>query len=280
MMTLDAHDNFAVSSNLDTLIHIMINAGTMARDMYDKNEYTVYTKGDKSPVTEADKKVEIYIEEQLTTIAPNIPIIGEEGMSHAKDNGSDTIDVSDVSRYWLVDPIDGTREFIDRTGQYAVCIALIENGIPEFGMIYAPSYNDCIYVGGCDMGAWRQDVYGNRTPLPLPDEKKDEVRIITSGRNFDADKAHKFLKTKTPLCHKRMGSALKFCMLAENQAHFYPRFAPTMEWDTAAGDAILRQIGGGIVTMDNKPLTYGKSDFKNPHFVAYGPEKNTDFLKL
>ena len=271
---------FDIETHLEPLIQMIRDGGRMARDIYDNNQYAVYTKTDKSPVTEADQQVEIFIEQQLRQITPNIPIVGEEGVAGAKDRGDTVINVDDAPLYWLVDPIDGTREFIERTGQYALSVALMEHNIPILGFIYAPSFNDVLYVGGRGIGAWRENGAGGRQSLPFENKIVDEFNIITSGRNYDADRVHKFLTKNVPIAHQRMGSALKFCILAENGAHFYPRLAPTMEWDTAAGDAILRAIGGGIVTFDGTPLTYGKADYRNGHFVAYAPSADMSILKI
>ena len=280
MTTQQQNHSFDSAQYLPSLIQMIRDGGGMARDIYDKNQYAVYTKTDKSPVTEADQKVEIFIEQQLQKITPNIPIVGEEGVAGAKDRGDTVINVDNAPLYWLVDPIDGTREFIERTGQYALSVALMENNIPILGFIYAPSFNDVLYVGGRDIGAWREYSDGVRQSLPFANTIGDELSIITSGRNYDADRVHKFLSKNTPIAHQRMGSALKFCILAENGAHFYPRLAPTMEWDTAAGDAILRAIGGGIITFEGTPLTYGKADYRNGHFVAYAPSADMSILKL
>ena len=280
MNTEKHHHSFDIPHYLDALVDMIRSAGHMARDMYDKNEYAVFTKTDKSPVTEADQKVENFIEQQLQHITPTIPIVGEEGVSHAKDSGASIVDVTHAPLYWLVDPIDGTREFIERTGQYAISVALLEQGIPILGFIHAPSFDNALYVGGRGIGAWREQGTGDRQPLPLPNTIKDEFSIITSGRNYDADKVHKFLTKNVPIAHQRMGSALKFCILAENGAHFYPRLAPTMEWDTAAGDAILRAVGGGIISFDGTPLRYGKTDYRNGHFIAYAPSADMSILKI
>ena len=280
MNTTNENPIFDIPQHLDAFIEMIRQAGSMARDMYDKNEYAIYTKTDKSPVTEADQKVEIFIEQHLSRITPDIPIVGEEGVANAKDTGATIVDVKNAPLYWLVDPIDGTREFIERTGQYAISVALMENHTPILGMIYAPNYNDVLYVGGRGIGAWREQGQGTRESLPFVNTITDEFSIITSGRNYDADRIYKFIKKNIPIAHRRMGSALKFCILAENGAHFYPRLAPTMEWDTAAGDAILREIGGGVMTFAGTPLTYGKADYRNGHFIAYAPSADISILKL
>lgn len=299
---------FLPQNHMDDLLDMMCQAGQIARDIYQSADHGVSIKSDQSPVTRADTAVEQYLTDILQAMTPHIPIVGEE----ATATQSDTTPTQQTAtpqheKFWVVDPIDGTRDFVNRTGAYSINVALIENGVPVLGMIYAPSYNNQMLVGGIDVGVFRYDVHTHTRhdnlacdvcPLVYDDHGKtmpvhtgqgdsqdsiDSINplvIITSGRNDDRHTiAERLSRTPENCGYMNIGSAIKFMVLCGNQAHVYPRFAPCMEWDTASGDAILRQLGGGVRTLDGKPLTYGKPDYANPHFVAHAPAIAPSFIK-
>ncbi len=226
-------------------------------------------KPDCSPVTEADRRAESIILEGLRSHYPDVPVVAEEeaaaGRCPANLNG----------RFILVDPLDGTREFINDRPDYTVNIALIENGEPVAGIVYVPARGEL--YGGCGDKAWMQLAPADG---PMLERTSISCREPATPLVIVASKSHRTPETVAFLERYRgaetvsIGSSLKFCLLASGKADLYPRLGRTMEWDTAAGDAILRAAGGTSVTRDLRPLVYGKrdradeADFANPHFIA------------
>lgn len=251
-----------------------LTAGAAILDVY-RNGMDVSLKADSSPVTQADEMAEEIIVSALVDAFPDIPVIAEEAVAagHAPD-----ID----DRFFLVDPLDGTKEFIARNSDFTVNIALIEKGAPVAGIVYAPALG-VAYAGEGDK-AWKMAVANDgkvsiRVPIASRTVVKPPVGLI-SRSHCDA-KTHAFVAEHAVSDCRSIGSSLKFCMLAEGGADVYPRFTRTMEWDTAAGDAILRAAGGRTLGLDGKPLVYGKrnqahdSDFANPSFIAWGRAADT-----
>lgn len=228
-------------------------------------------KADASPVTEADIAAEAAIITLLNSKLPDIPIIAEEQMSQGIR--------SDISGgcFILIDPLDGTREFVSRNGEFTVNIALIEKGVPVAGVVHAPVLGTA-YLGG-PQGAWKLtvDADGHVT-------KCDEIHaravakppVAMISRSHLDEKCQPYLKELGVTQYRQIGSSLKFALLAEGEADLYLRYNRTMEWDTAAGDAVLRAAGGSVLTADGAPLAYGKinrldeADFVNPGFFAWG----------
>jgi len=240
-----------------------IRAGQAVMDVYGQ-DFEVFRKADASPVTIADEHAEAIIVEALTQAAPGIPIIAEE---HAARNG---LPQSAPPRFWLVDPIDGTKEFIARNGEFTVNIALIENGIPVLGIIHVPVTLDT-YIGAGPGAAWhegRED--SNRNPLSARAVPDDGIVVLHSRSHANHKVMDGFLSKVAVASRRICGSSIKFCFLAEGAGDLYPRFGPTMEWDTAAGQAILESAGGAVTTLDGARLLYGKPGFLNPHFLARG----------
>lgn len=236
---------------------------------------TVIEKGDGTPVTVVDRMAEDVIVDTLHRIAPHIPVIAEERYS-----AGDRPAVPEGGDFWLVDALDGTREFLAGTGEYTVNIALIRGGEPVLGVIYAPE-RDALYYAA--KGAGAHAVLGGQQPATLQVRDIDaelrtaqgrdvDLTLVTSRRQNTASRIHRLFNAYTIAARKTCGSSLKFCMIAAAQADIYPRFGPTSEWDTAAGDAILREAGGALIDVDNGGtlLSYGKADRKylNPAFVA------------
>lgn len=231
-------------------------------------------KDDSSPVTIADEEAEHYILRELKILTPWIPVIAEE---LAAAGG-----LPDVgSQFWMVDPLDGTREFLDRNGEFTVNIALIRDGEPVLGVVYAPAIQRMFYAAGPG-ACFEQRVDPHQGPERAPDGEPKRIRARRPGDDgfvVIASRSHRDKKTDEFLAAYHVkeivaaGSSLKFCVLAAGEADLYPRHGPTMEWDTAAGQAVLTAAGGRVTNMDGTPFTYGKPDFRNPHFIAWGAPK-------
>ena len=214
-------------------------------------------KGDGSPVTEADRAAEAIILPELARLAPEIAVISEEN--------AESHQLAPPRRFFLVDPLDGTREFLKRDGRgsFTVNIALIEDGAPVMGLVYAPAL-DRLFAGVVGVGASESG-----RPISVRD-------LPASGPVAVASSSHRDAQTDAWLAENgigrtvSIGSSLKFCLLAAGEADVYPRFGPTMEWDTAAGDAVLRAAGGRLETPRGEAFRYGKPDYRNGAFIARG----------
>lgn len=217
-------------------------------------------KSDCTPLTQADLDVDACLCSALAQIAPDIHIVTEErAASHAEHLAG--------GRFLLVDPIDGTREFIAERGEFTVNIGLVENGVPVAGAVCAPAVNRA-FAGAIGLGAWQYDARGNcLAPISVssPDNK---ALVAVASRSHLTQETSAFLAANAIARTTNAGSSLKFCLLAAGEADIYPRFGPTMEWDTAAGDAILRAAGGLVKTLDGSPLTYAKPGYRNADFIA------------
>ncbi len=217
-------------------------------------------KGDGSPVTQADQAAEALILPALQRLTPKVPIVSEENAaSHS---------LQAPARFWLVDPLDGTKEFlkVDGQGAFTVNIALIVEGVPILGLVYAPALAR-LFVGH-DGVAHTVDQAGQRA-LKVRDVPTTGAVAVASASHRDAE-TDAWLKARGIDQTRAIGSSLKFCLVAAGEADVYPRFGPTMEWDTAAGDAVLRAAGGRVETPDGAPFAYGKPDYRNGAFLAWG----------
>ena len=237
------------------------------------NGVTASIKDDNSPVTIADDDAERIILDGLKQVAPDIPVISEEAAS-----AGHIPEFSD--RFFLVDPLDGTKEFLNKNGEFTVNIALIENRVPTVGVVYAPAKNRIFYASGPGQ-AFEQHVTANAEGSL---EKAPVAQHICARKPDDdglvviVSRTHRDHKTEEYLDHYNVkeflaaGSSLKFCLIAAGEADLYPRHGRTMEWDTAAGHAVLAAAGGSVTELDGQPLLYGKSErgLDNPHFVARG----------
>jgi 3'(2'), 5'-bisphosphate nucleotidase len=224
-------------------------------------DFTVRGKGDASPVTEADERAEAVIVDALRALAPEVPIVAEESVARGA-----VPEVGDW--FWLVDPLDGTKEFISRNGEFTVNIALIHRGVPVLGVVQAPALAQ-LYVGVTWQGAWLEDTAGRRAIRcrQVPDEG---LTVVASRSHGDAAALDAFLAGRKVAALANAGSSLKLCRVACGQADLYPRLGRTMEWDIAAGHAVLAAAGGQVTDLQGQPLRYGKPGFDNPHFVAAG----------
>lgn len=248
--------------SLEEVIRIARAAGEEVLDVYARG-FTVESKEDGSPVTEADRRAQEIICERLTLLASGVPIVAEEG--HANPDGA-----WPPTRFWLVDPLDGTREFVGGTHEFTVNIALIDAGAPVLGVILAPAL-DRLFAAA-NGGALIEDAAGRRQ-LSARTVPHEGATVVSSRSHGDADALARFEAGRKIAASLTAGSSLKFCLLATGEADLYPRFGRTMEWDTAAGDAILRAAGGNVIDLTGEPLRYGKPGFENPHFVALGRQQ-------
>lgn len=223
---------------------------------------SVEVKDDKSPVTRADIEANSFIVDNLENYFPDIPIIAEEsyvyGGPYAKDMKGKT--------FFLVDPLDGTKSFIRGTGEFTVNIGLIEDGLAVAGVIYVPA-RQVLYYTGNDGKAYRSN--GKAEQISVRDPADDGLDAVVSHSHYDP-RTEDFLKQFKIRNKKSGSSSVKLCMVAAGEADVYPRFGRTMEWDTAAGHGILKAAGGNVTTVDGKELTYGKTGFENPDFIAWG----------
>lgn len=245
----------------ETLIPVARAAGAIELKYYHDGA-EVIDKADGSPVTLADQEAEKLITEALQKIAPDIPIVGEEAVA------AGTIPDISGGRFFLVDPLDGTREFISGGGDFTVNIALLENFKPVMGVIYAP-VSDALYYAGGDKAFVS---LGSAMPRPIQVRPAPEsgLTVVSSKRHGDPEALQAYLNDKKVDAVVSRSSSLKFCVIAAGEADLYPRLGPTSEWDTAAGEAILNAAGGRVTQLDGQPMVYGKSDkkFLNSHFVA------------
>jgi len=225
-------------------------------------DFAVHGKADASPVTAADERAERLITPALRQLAPGIPVVAEEAASRGE--------VPAVARrFWLVDPLDGTREYVSRNGEFTVNIALVEDGQPVLGVVLQP-VGDVLYAGALGEGAWCQRAGGERLPMRCRHVPQAGMVVAESRSHGDEAAMQAWLKGRAVSGRVAAGSSLKFGLLAAGQADVYPRFGRTMEWDTAAGHAVLLAAGGAVNDLHGQALRYGKPGFENPHFVAQG----------
>jgi 3'(2'), 5'-bisphosphate nucleotidase len=257
MMTLPALN---LAHLLDVLTPLIRSAGDVIMDIY-ATDFDVTQKGDASPVTAADQRAEAVILAGLARITPDIPVIAEEAVAAGQ--------IPEVgARFYLVDPLDGTKEFISRNGEFTVNIALVENGRPILGLVYAPAIGR-LFLGAEGVGAWVEDTTGRRA-IATRAVPAEGLTVVASRSHGDETALDAFLAGRTVASRTNAGSSLKLCLVAEGAADVYPRLGRTMEWDIAAGDAVLRAAGGIVKTVAGPVLGYGKPGFDNPHFAAWG----------
>ncbi len=255
--------NPAALSNI--IRRIAIEAGDITLDYFEGGKDAgVEEKGDGSPVSLADKEAELHIQKALNDLTPTIPMIGEEAAEAAR-----LPDLKGEDYFWLVDPLDGTREFIAGGDDFTVNIALIHKGEPIMGVVFAPATGD-LYAGyGQTAIKYNQDT-GKEKPIHVRPEPKAGVTVVASRRHGSDEKLERFLSEFKVNKVVKKGSSLKICAIAEGKADLYPRFGPTCEWDIGAGHAVLRAAGGYVTKEDGTPLTYGGHNpkFLNPEFIA------------
>lgn len=243
---------------------LLAEIGEAAREAGDailaitRRGFDVETKRDSSPVTEADRAAELIILAALARAAPGVPVIAEEEVAAGRIPAHDEI-------YFLVDPLDGTKEFIRGGDDYTVNVGLIVGGVPVVGVVHTPARAQT-HAGATDFGAWIDDS-GGRRPIEVR-PRGEQLMAVASKSHFNQATAD-YLDAVAPGCgYVAIGSSLKFCIVAEGRADIYPRLSPTSEWDTAAGHAVLLAAGGRVDGPDGDPLGYGKKAFLNRAFVA------------
>ena len=245
---------------INSVKSIGVEAGSAIMDVY-HTDYDIQIKADNSPVTEADKKANKIISNKLNQLTPDIPILSEEGRN---------IPFSERSNwkyYWLIDPLDGTKDFIKKNDEFTVNIALIQNGKPTFGVVYAPAL-DILYWGEVGAGAYKISGESIKVKINVLDELNNPV-LVAGSRSHPSERMNAFMGQFKESELRPMGSSLKVCLVADGSVHLYPRFGPTMEWDTGAAHAILKASGGeAIIHGTNEPLRYNKENLLNPEFIA------------
>jgi len=239
---------------------IAVRAGHEILAVYAHAEVDVRTKADRSPVTDADLRSERVILEGLAEAAPDIPVVAEETVAAG--------DIPDIGagRFFLVDPLDGTKEFISRNGEFTVNIALVEDARPVLGVVHLPALEETYWTS--DEGTAMRARGGEEEPIRC--RRPQNGLVVVASRSHRDASTDEFLADFNVAKVISAGSSLKLCRVAEGAADLYPRIGRTMEWDIAAGHALLEAAGGSVTTLEGAPLRYGKPDFANPPFVARG----------
>ena len=246
---------------------LALEAGERIMEIYNSEDFDVKVKSDNSPVTEADEAADAMISAGLRDGFPDILLVTEEQAASHSEN-ADT--------FLIVDPLDGTKEFIHRRGDFTVNIAFVENGVPTRGIVYAPAKQRMFYTlaDGASVeetGTLDPDVIGAQTPVHVSDPDNTALMVVASKSHRD-QATDDYIAKYAVRDMKSAGSSLKFCLIATGEADIYPRVGRTMEWDTAAGHAVLHGAGGKVVRFDDhSPLIYGKDGYANPFFIAYSP---------
>ncbi len=242
---------------LPNLKSIAREAGAKIMDIYANETIDFSVKKDQSPVSIADLAAHHHIVSALAPLT-DYPIVSEEDADSFSHRNPD-------AWFWIIDPLDGTKEFLNRNGEFTVNIALVGQGISQFGIVYAPAI-DLMYWGGKTFGAHRTSKEGTTT-IQVSDNSAARHRVVASKNHLN-DETKAFIEKIGLVDLIQSGSSLKFCRIAEGAADIYPRLAPTCEWDTAAAQAVLEGAGGYVVNLQNEPLRYGKTEVLNPSFIA------------
>jgi len=256
---------------IEDLVPVAYRAGDAIMKIFHRKDQGLTHKADASPVTEADEMAEAIILKALEKLAPGVPVVAEE-MSH-REGPPEEVGIE----FFLVDPLDGTKEFLRQRDAFTVNIALIRKAEPVLGLVYAPA-RDALYYGDVKGGAFVVRDKGKPEPLAvrMADSKKPVIVASLSHRNPVTDD---YLTNYPGAELVSIGSSLKFCLVAEGKADLYPRLGPTMEWDTAAGHAVLKAAGGDVFKSDGTPFRYNKPEFRNGFFIARG-DRRLDFVKF
>ena len=246
---------------------LALEAGDKIMEIYGQDDFGVRAKGDESPVTVADQAADAIISAGLRAAFPDVPLVTEEqAASHSES----------VSTFLIVDPLDGTKEFIKRRGDFTVNIAYVEDGVPQRGVVYAPAKDRLFYTGADgasveEVAPFAKEGAGAVKPIAVSKPDNAALRVVASKSHRD-EATDAYIGKYATADMKSAGSSLKFCLVATGEADIYPRLGRTMEWDTAAGHAVLNGAGGHVVRFDDHtPLAYGKPIFENPFFIAYAP---------
>jgi 3'(2'), 5'-bisphosphate nucleotidase len=259
---------------LDKVIDLAISAGQAILEVYEGDEFGIVQKEDDSPVTAADLAAHRVIQAGLETMLEGVPVLSEESAIPEFEERSQW------QRYWIVDPLDGTKEFINRNGEFTVNIALIENCLPMLGVVHVP-VTGITYAGILGQGAFKQDGNGDRNAISVRSMAgrghKDSPVAVVASRRHGAGAVDTLLQELAEnlgaVETRNMGSSLKLCLVAEGGADIYPRLAPTMEWDTAAAQAVVEAAGGVVLDAEFAPMRYNtKGELLNPYFYVIGDQ--------
>ena len=246
---------------------LSLEAGDKIMEIYGSDDFDVKAKSDDSPVTAADEAADRIISDGLRAAFPDIALVTEEQAATHETEGN---------TFLIVDPLDGTKEFIHRRGDFTVNIALVENGVPTRGVVYAPAKSRMFFTRADgqsveEKGDFAKDAPGQTMPISVSTPDNAALMVVASKSHRD-QATDDYIANYAVKDMKSAGSSLKFCLVATGEADIYPRLGRTMEWDTAAGHAVLNGAGGAVVRFDDQtPLTYGKADFANPFFIAHAP---------
>lgn len=247
---------------LEEMARIARAAGEVVMAVY-AQDFAVRNKDDASPVTLADERAEALITMHLRALLPGVPVVAEEAVAAGDEPEPGAL-------FWLVDPLDGTREFVSRNGEFTVNIALVEQGRPVLGVVFAPAL-DALYGGGPGLGSWVER-QGRRQSIACRVPPAEGCTLVASRSHGDEEALQGFLHAQssglTVATRRNIGSSLKLGLIAEGEADLYPRLGRTMEWDIAAGHAVLLGAGGVVLDLNGEALRYGKPGFENPHFLA------------
>jgi len=255
------HDRKILNEQLiSSVVEIAKEAGIAITEIYN-SDFDYQLKKDLSPITAADNLSHNIITERLKTLTPNIPILSEENCNIPYKIRSQW------TQYWLVDPLDGTKEFISKNGEFTVNIALIENNTPIFGVIDIPVTNET-YWGSKVNGSFCSDANNDVKQINVSEDNQNSIRLVAS-RSHPSNMLASLLEIIVDYEIIEIGSSIKFCLIASGQADCYPRFGPTSEWDTAAGEAIVESAGGQVVNTNGDSMNYNvKEDYLNPNFIV------------
>ena len=258
---------------LDCVQQIAKDAGDAALSFYGQ-PIPIESKADHSPLTQADQASHTLITAQLSQLTPEIPVVSEESADSA------AVSRNAEQWRWLVDPLDGTKEFIKQTGEFTINIALVHRDYPVLGMVYVPA-SGLHYGGqhtGAESAAWMQPARGPRQSIQT---RRTDLRHLTvvASRDHAGPVVEAFLNRLAGATITSMGSSLKFCLVAEGKADFYPRVVPTMQWDTAAAQAIVEAAGGHLTLLDGTRLAYHKEQLRNPSTMAFG-DRSVDWVQF
>ncbi len=279
----------SLSASLGDLLEVVREAGERILDVY-SHDFDVVLKSDLSPLTLADQRAHEILFERLPRILA-VPVLSEEGRAIGYTERAAW------TTFWSADPLDGTREFVKKSGDFCVSVGLVHEARPLFGVIYIP-LEDRIYFGGREFGAFALDgknsaalhrhpahtILSRSTALGIDREPSDREWVLIGSASHGSELPGTLLSRlnkKHPFSAKAVGSAIKFCRIADGSADFYPRTGTTMEWDTAAGQAIVEATGGGLISIgDRRPLLYNKEHLENPDFYCYGRRFAEEFPEL
>ena len=249
---------------LEDVIKISKEAGLKILNIYNNNKKfnKISYKNDNSPLTLADNASNDLICTSLKSLTPKIPLLSEEGKNIKFDERKKW------RQFWLIDPLDGTKEFIKRNGEFTVNIALIDNGIPILGVVHAPIL-DTTWYGLVSTGSYKISKDNVSKINVIKSSKNSTIKVVSSRSHANNPKLDSYLSQFRDFQLVKMGSSIKICLVADGSAHYYPRFGPTMEWDTAAAHAVVKYAGGNIFNVEsNNELAYNKSNLLNPEFLV------------